>query len=205
MKRMKLQFGVSPFFFLVLVSILFACGEDQKQENAGESALNEDYDQFQGFNMRDYDIPITLMLPDETANIGASTKPEVIHPEDGYKWEIKVGNNFSLFIEDWGDVDDRIESRKKELKDLPFYEIKYLVDEPDFIMYEQNLKVDGNKNAAASVGVPHKSYHVYGQKEINGITYLFQSREEGCEKLIIELMGKSIRSVQPIKDPSANS
>ena len=192
--------------FRFLIALLFAsslafvsCGDSSDKEGSEDIDLTEDYDQFQGFSMKEFDIPITIMLPDETANIGASTKPEVIHPEDGYKWELKVGNNFSLFIEDWGDVDDRIESKKKELKDLSFYDVKYLIDEKDFIMYERVLKVDGNKNAASTVGVAHKSYHVYGQKEINGITYLFQSREEGGEKLIIDYMAKSIKSVEPIK------
>ena len=31
--------------------------------------------------MKNNDIPITIMVPDETANIGASTKPEVLHAE----------------------------------------------------------------------------------------------------------------------------
>ncbi len=194
----KHRFFTTFSMILCILSLsLVSCKGTEDVED--EEILSEDYDQFQGFSLKEYDIPATIMLPDETANIGTSTKPEIIHPEDGYKWELKVGNNFSIFIEDWGDVDDRIESKKKELKDLTFYDVKYLIDEKDLIMYERNLKVEGNKNAAASVGVSHKSYHVYGQKEINGITYLFQTREEGCEKLIVDFMTRSIKSVKAVK------
>jgi hypothetical protein len=59
--------------------------------------------------------------------------------------------------------------------------------------------VDGKKGVSNSVGVPHKTYHVYGQKVINDITYVFRSRDEGYEKVIIDLMAKSIKSVKPLE------
>jgi hypothetical protein len=194
----------SKIFFIPIYAILFglvlvSCkGESNNQKQSDEFAQEEDYYEFQGFNLKDYDLPIMIMLPDETANIGASTKPEIIHAEDDFKWEIILGSNFHLLIDDWGDYTDMVASRKNELKELGFYKIKYLVDEKDFIFYEQELKVDGSKKAPASVGVPHKSYHVYGQKIIDGVTYVFRSRDEGYEKVIIELMAKSIKSIKPM-------
>ena len=92
-----------------------------------------------------------------------------------------------------------VETRKKELKDLDFYKIKYIIDEKDFILYEQELMPKGSAKASNTVGVPHKSYHVYGEKVIDGITYVFRSLDEGSEKIIIELMAKSIKSVKPLK------
>jgi hypothetical protein len=95
-----------------------------------------------------------------------------------------------------------VSSEKKRLAGLNFYKIKYLVDEKDFILYERELKVDGKKGASSSVGVEHKTYHVYGQKVIDGITYVFRSRDDGFEKIIIDLMAKSIKSVKPLKGNS---
>ena len=66
-------------------------------------------------------------------------------------------------------------------------------------MYEQKLVVKGSKKAAPTVGVEHRSFHVYGQKTIDGVTYELRSRDEGYEKVIIELMAKSVRSFKPIK------
>lgn len=197
---MKLKFIFIPFAILCIV-VLSSCGGNVNNDiqSTEEIVLDDDYYEFQGFNLKKYDIPVMIMLPDETANIGASTKPEVIHAEDDFKWEIIVGSNFHLLIDDWGDYTDMVKSRKKELKELDFYKIRYLIDEKDFILYEQELIPKGSKKAAKTVGTLHKSYHVYAQKVIDGVTYVFRSRDEGFEKLIIELMAKSIKSVKPLK------
>lgn len=179
----------------ILVTPLTRCGDSAKDGELTDEELYE----FQGFSMKPYDIPIMIMLPDETANIGASTKPEVVHEEDGFQWHLSVGPNFEMVIDDWGADREMVSSRKKELAQHNFYKIKYLVDEKDFILYEQVLKVDGKKGVSKSVGVEHKTYHVYGQKVVNGITYVFRSRDEGYEKVIIDLMAKSIKSVKGLK------
>lgn len=198
-----INFRIIIFSTIILTSFFSftSCGGGKKEESKNTSGLNidDDYYEFQGFSLKDFDIPAIIMLPDETANIGASTKPEVIHAEDDFKWEVIVGQNFHLLIDDWGDYTDMVVSRKKELKELEFYKINYLIDEKDFILYEQELKVDGSAKASSEVGVPHKSYHVYAQKVIDGVTYVFRSSDEGFEKMIIELIAKSIKSVKPLK------
>jgi len=188
------------YIFLFSSLVLVSCGGKEKPvEEPKDSGivLNEDYYEFQGFSMKPFDIPIMIMLPDETANIGASTKPEVIHTMDDFKWELLVGSNFEMLVDDWGDYTDMVVTRKKELEALDFYKIKYLVDQNNFIMYEQELMPKGLK-ATNSVGVLHKSYHVYAEKVIDGVTYVFRSKDEGAERLIIELMAKSIKSVKPL-------
>lgn len=180
---------------------LFNCGGD---ENGGDEVIeDEELYEFKGFSLKEYDIPATIMLPDETANIGASTTPEIIHAEDDFKWELIVGPNFHMIIDDWGDDRVMVSAEKKRLEGLNFYKIKYIENKSDFIYYERILKVEGEKSAPKSVGLEHKSYHVYGQKVIDGITYVFRSRDEGFEKVIINLMAKSIKSVKPIKKSAA--
>ncbi len=198
---MKLRLLFIPLVTVISLLLFSSCGDNVKndmQDNSG-ILLNDDYYEFQGFSLKKYDIPAMIMLPDETANIGASTKPEITHAEDDFKWELEVGSNFHMLIDDWGDYTDMVETRKKELKDLDFYKIKYIIDEKDFILYEQELMPKGSAKASNTVGVPHKSYHVYGEKVIDGITYVFRSLDEGSEKIIIELMAKSIKSVKPLK------
>ena len=198
---------LKPLYFKALIFIgiiggitLFsACGDDPKDQNDGEIVVDDDYYEFQDFSMVKYGIPAIISLPDETANIGASTRPEVIHIESDIKWEIKVGPNFQLLIEDYADITDLIEVEKKELAEQSFFKIKYLIDEEDLILYERTLLVKGTKKASPKVGIEHKSYHVYGQKIVDGITYELQSREDGYEKMIIELMAKSVKSFKPKK------
>lgn len=190
------KFNLFVFLFLSILAIT-SCSD--KTENGVLSEDDELYE-FKGFSLKEYDIPATIMLPDETANIGASTRPEIIHAEDDFKWELIVGPNFHMIIDDWGDDRTMVSSEKERLAGLNFYKITYLVDQDDFIVYERILKVDGEKAAPKTVGLEHKSYHVYGQKVIDGITYVFRSRDEGYEKVIIDLMAKSVKSVVGIME-----
>ena len=148
--------------------------------------------------MKSYGMPAMILLPDETANIGASTKPEEVHIDGDFIWNIYVGPNFELHIEDFGDYTDLVDYKVKELKEQDVFDISYLVNEKDIIVYESSLNVRGSKNASPTVGVKHKSFHVYAQKIIKGITYELRSRDEGYDRRIIDLMAKSIRSFKRI-------
>jgi hypothetical protein len=178
---------------LLSVSISSCDGEVESEEDG--LIIEDNYDSFQSFDLKPFDVPASIMLPDETANIGASTRPEVMHKEGGFKWDIVVGPNFKVHIEDWGANKNLVEEKKKQLKELEIFDINFLVDEPDFLIYQLKLKVDGATNAPKTVGVPHQAYHVFAEKVIDGITYEFRSPDDGYEKVIIELMAKSIRSV----------
>ncbi len=200
-KRSLKQFLSYGLFSFLLIGALFSsCGGGEKPAKEDGVTLDDDYYEFKGINLKEYGIPAIIMLPDETANIGASTKPEIIHADGDFIWDINVGSNFNLHIEDYGDYTDMVEYKKKELKEQEVFSINYLIDEKDLIVYERKLIVKGSKKASPKVGVEHKSYHVYGQKIIDGITYELRSRDEGYEaKNIIELMAKSIKSFKPIK------
>lgn len=193
----------SVFYSSLLVFLTFFLANCGSKNTDSDVLEDEELYEFKGFSLKEYDIPATIMLPDETANIGASTNPEVIHEEDNFKWELIVGPNFHMIIDDWGDDREMVSSEKKRLEGLNFYKIKFIENKPDFIFYERILKVDGDKLAPKSVGLEHKSYHVYGQKVIDGITYVFRSRDEGFEKVIVDLMAKSIKSIKPTKKSAA--
>lgn len=179
---------------VLLGSSLQSCSGNRDSE---DTDTLEDYYEFKAFDLTDYELPATIMLPDETASIGASTKPEVLHKETDFYWDISVGQNFQIHIEDYGDNKDLVVREKNKLADFSFYDINYWLEEDNLIIYEKKLKVRGNAKAPNTVGVEHVSYHVYGCKEINGVFYELRSRDEGVEKPIVELMAKSIRSFQP--------
>jgi hypothetical protein len=89
-------------------------------------------------------------------------------------------------------------NKKKELKEQhKFFQIKYLIDEPQLLLYERKLIVKGDKNASPKVGFDHITYHVYGEKIIDGITYELRSKDAGFsadQKHIAEMMAKTIKS-----------
>lgn len=185
--------------FLILTLITFGCKNAEK-ETEKDLDLAENYDNFQKFDLQPFNIPATLMLPGPTANIGASLHPSVDYSEGGFKWDVSVGPNFQLHIEDWGANTNLVAEKKKKLADLEMYDIHYIVDDPDMIIYKASLKVDGIPNAPKTVGVPHREYHVYAERIINDIYYEFRSPDEGYEdKRIIEFMAKTIQSVKEHK------
>ena len=203
MKQMlfKRFFSFAPMTILFVGLLISSCDDDSKNDGQKVEDINldDDYYEFKGISLKEFGIPAMMMLPDETANIGASTKPEILHADGDFIWDINVGPNFNLHIEDYGDYTDMVDYKKKELKKQDLFKITYLINEKDLILYERTLIVKGSKKASPTVGVEHKSYHVYGQKIINGITYELRSRDEGYEKMIIELMAKSIKSFKPAK------
>ena len=194
LRQLMLVIGLSSFGLGV-----FSCGSKEASSETATVKLDEDYYEFRGISLTPYDIPAMIMLPDETANIGASTRPEITHP-DSFLWSITLGAKFKLYIEDFGDYRNRVSNKKKELKEQTLFKINYLFQSDDLIVYERTLIVRGSKQASPSVGIEHKSFHVYGQKIVDGITYELRSRDEGCSKNIAVLMAKSIKSFKALEN-----
>jgi len=191
------RFSSLALLFSLVLSGLNSCGTEDVPKEKSTIKLDEDYYEFRGISLNQYDIPAMIMLPDETANIGASTRPEIAHP-DSFLWCITLGAKFKLYIEDFGDYRNRVSNKKKELKEQTFFNIQYLYQSSDLIVYERTLIVRGSKQASPAVGIEHKSCHVYGQKIIDGITYELRSKDEGCSKNIAVLMAKSIKSFKAL-------
>ncbi|MFT5778275.1 MAG: hypothetical protein ACI837_001231, partial [Crocinitomicaceae bacterium] len=151
---------LKSLFALSLVGAMFfvsSCDEDPIDPDGDEIVVDDDYYEFQDFILSDFDIPAKISLPDETANIGASTHPAVVHDES-FKWEINVGPNFQLFMEDFGSIEGLVKEKKEDLAAQTFFKIRYLIDEKDMILYERTLMVSGDKKASPTVGVEHRTY-----------------------------------------------
>ena len=99
--------------------LVSSCSSDSS--DIEDIELSEEYYEFQDFNLSDFEIDGFISLPDETANIGASTTPEITHVQSDIKWEIKVGQNFTLLIEDYADINDLVSVEKKLLAERTFY------------------------------------------------------------------------------------
>jgi hypothetical protein len=170
-------------FFLVFSWIVVgACTSSTKNDF--------DYVQYERFDLRPYDIDAQLMLPDATAGIGTSLKPEVNYEEGGFRWELNVGRQFQLLIEDYGDNALRFEEfKRKLLKPSKFFHYKIIKEEPHLLIYQRVVK--GN-----FVQTDNKKYHIYALKKINDIYYEFMSPEAGERKKVIDFMYHSIQSFQ---------
>lgn len=180
--------------------ILSACGGGQSSKENTKirveySPEEEDLYNFEAFNLKPYGIEAMVYLPDESASIGTSTDPEILHEIDGFEWDLIVGPNFHLKIEDWGD--DSFEEFVAEIENQKVYTIEFIAKEDNFVFYKATLKT-GGKETSEKVGVEHQRYHVAAQHTIGGINYVFRSSDEGCAEDIAEYMAKTVRSVKEL-------
>ena len=203
-ERIRLFFEVKKYTiigFCAIALVLFvSCSNDNQHTKNNEN--REEYLEFRALYLSQVGLPAMLMIPDETANIGATTEPEIIHEENDFLWTIKAGPNFTLRIEDFGDYSKRLSDKKQELKEQNKFAIRYLINQKDLIVYEQTLIVNGLKNAPPQVGIEHTSLHVIGQSKIDGIYYELRSPDKGYPKYqrnLVNLMAKSIQSFKASK------
>lgn len=203
-ERIRLFFEVKKFstraFYAIGIVLFASCGTDNQPNKDNEKT--EEYLEFRPLYLSKVGLPAMLMIPDETANIGATTEPEIIHEENDFLWTIKAGPNFTLRIEDFGDYGKRLADKKQELKEQNKFAIRYLINRKNVIVYEQTLIVNGLKNAPPQVGIEHSSLHVLGQSKIDGIYYELRSPEKGYPKYqrqLVNLMAKSIQSFKASK------
>jgi hypothetical protein len=92
-----------------------------------------------------------------------------------------------------------VSEKKKELKNKDWFEIKYLVNKKNIIVYQKKLKVKGVNNASSKVGVEHVSFHVYAEKLIDGINYELRNSDDGNSQEMVRWIAKSIKSFKPLK------
>ena len=194
---MKFKFIIYSLFISCLTLTACSNSSDSKEQEGIDEALLD----FNKFSLKSFDIPATILLPDETSNIGASTKVEVTHTEGDFLWDLKVGPNFELVINDWGNDKEILNAEVKKLKNLDFYNVKFLKKTATTLVYERTLNVNGKKNTPKSVGIEHKSYHLFMTKTIQNIIYTFETNEGGSTKEIVELQEKCINSIYEINNP----
>jgi hypothetical protein len=186
-------------FFSFFIIFIFSCSDRDLKISNEQAFFDNDYYEYKGINFQKFAIPAMIMVPDETANIGTSTDVYIIHTENDFKWELQMGEKYIIHIEDYGDNKNLVAKKKKELEDKNWFEVKYLVDQKDFLVYQKRLKVKDVNKATSKVGVEHISYFVYAVKNIDGITYELRNQDEGNELEITRWIAKSIKSFKPLK------
>ncbi|MBI3136201.1 MAG: hypothetical protein HYZ14_16115 [Bacteroidetes bacterium] len=183
---------------LASFSILFltACGGNgENPETAGNGDTSTvDFSDMDEMSLQSEGLNMQIMLPNVASSTGASIEPTVEHFDGDYLWDVKIGNQFHLIIEDFGKEKNKVAEEKKRIEGLnKIFIVEYLIDEPAIIMYKRELhEGQGGKT----------TYHCYGETVIDGYTYVLRSHEDGNFKPIIEDMVKTIRSAKQIEKAS---
>jgi hypothetical protein len=181
-------------FILSIVSIGFlaSCGggEDTKpKEDSGQESL--DLEGFEALNLAEYDINVSIMLPTKETALG-TVKPQVTHEDGGFKWDLSIGPNFSMTIEDFGSESELVKRHKERLGEKEFFHIEYLTEEDNVVLYKRKLKYDGKVEESEKKNI----YYVFGEFQIGNVNYIVKSAEEGMFKPDAEEMMNTIKSIK---------
>lgn len=187
MKKLIVLAAFLPF-------LMVSCGgdgNDGSNEDANGDSLALSFDDMNEISLASDGLNLSLMLPEVASSTGNSIDPKIEHEAGDYLWYLTIGPRFELIIEDFGKEKNKTVNEKKRLLELDkIFDYEFIVDEPKLMMYQRTLhEGQGGK----------KSYHCYGEVEVEGYTYVLRSEDEGALRPIIEDMVKTIRSAKAIQ------
>lgn len=176
-------------FSLLLLSACGSSGETTDTTDATDTST-VDFSDMNEMSLEGEGLNMQIMLPNVASQTGASIEPTIEHFDGDYLWDVKIGPQFHLIIEDFGKEQNKVSEEKKRLDGLQrIFVTEYIIDEPKLIMYKRELhEGQGGKT----------TYHCYGETTVDGYTYVLRSHEDGNFKPIIEDMVKTIRSAKQI-------
>ena len=194
-KQMKMVtltwcFMKNKITFILLLCLLLSCTVDSVEGD--EVQVKIDYYQFREINLDSVGIPASIMIPNETAGIGASFAPKILHDDGGFKWHINVGRHFNVLIEDYGDYQYLMPEFLRRINTKDIFNIEIIEESSDYILYKRELKAVPNQQT---------TYHIYGVKYLNGVYYEFTNKEEGDSKKVIDFIVKSFLSFKILNNP----
>ncbi len=176
-------------FSLLLLTACGGSGETTETTDATDTST-VDFSDMDEMSLESEGLNMQIMLPNVASQTGASIEPTIEHFDGDYLWDVKIGPQFHLIIEDFGKEQNKVSEEKKRLDGLQrIFVTEYIIDEPKLIMYKRELhEGQGGKT----------TYHCYGETTVDGYTYVLRSHEDGNFKPIIEDMVKTIRSAKQI-------
>ena len=175
-------------FLTVGVFIASACSSKGTRGNNGKPQEGDAYFQFKRVDLSPFGLSATIMIPDETAKIGAAYQVNVDNIDD-FKWRVSAGPHFELYLEDWGENQEKLERFRESLKEDEVFTRTILTDEKNCVLYKQELKKNVQNETQK-----HESFHVFGFIKIGNIHYEIRNKTEGDSQKTAQLMMKSIHS-----------
>lgn len=173
---------------VVLAVTLFACGNaatEETESTSVETAVESTENNYEGMEMVDlngYDIPASIYIAD-----GSKGKPD-FRTTGWESLEIEVGKNFGIEIIPFGLT---VAEKRTELEGDLVYEIEYLEEAPDKIVYRKTIK---DSEVEPEV-------HFFFNKDLNGDNYTVKSLNKPYNKREIENMMIAAKSLSA-KDPA---
>jgi hypothetical protein len=182
MKKIFLSIATCALLFAVACDTPASKETEKETTDSAEEGKAADeegsYENMNTVNLSEYDVFGSVKIPDESQG-----KPEIKTTAAG-STVVKVGNKYAIEIIPFG---MSLQEKKDELNDDLVYEVNYLEEKADYIIYEKTI--------ADSEVEPE--VHFYLIKDLNGEIYGIQNvnKQAFSEKAIRDML-HSAKSLQ---------
>lgn len=184
---------------LTLGVLIVRCSSGNKKEgglNVVYADEGKGLENYKAFDLRPYQINALIFLPGPGTSVGSAFDPVISHNIGDFHWDISLGKDFHIHIEDWGN-ENAFKNKLAALSEQDIFTINFIQKTDSFAYYEKTLNADGIKGRD-EVGTQHSTYHVMALHTIDGVNYLFSTDKEGAKKDVASMMAKSVMNVEKI-------
>lgn len=127
------------FYFLLISLFLISCGGEETQKPEPE-VIPEN---IKKTDLTEFEFPFFIYTEKIKDQNGVPFNLEVIHEEAGLDWEIILGNEFNMMIEDWGNEKKNPLAEIQRMEELEqHYEYKYIDKGDNFVLYSKGIPGD---------------------------------------------------------------
>lgn len=189
---MKKLFGL---LFISASLSLVSCGGDSKDggKNGEGDSTEVDNGELDLTGMQEHDMSgvglnVKLMVAEEMSpnNVPFPVVDSVLI--EGISWMVCVGEKYCITLEEADGSGKYLDKEKKRLESTGIFDLKYLVEKGDAVLYEATLKNEAGTKPF---------YHVFGVVKIEGKDFILKSSEAGeFNKGQAERMYKTIQALK---------
>lgn len=167
---------MKKLFFLLLMApavMMNSCGGETKTDGKdGDSAATSDVD-YTG--MKEHDLSANglntkMMVPELSSSTGELLPVDVSKNEDLLTWEISIGAEYHLLIEEVDGEGNYLQREKDRLKNDGVFTIEYIKQEADKMLYKASLPNESGQR---------DYYHAFGLVKIGNVEYIVKSFDMG--------------------------
>ena len=193
------------FLFVCVFGLtLVSCSSDEGETEKSAKEETVDYSEMSVLTMDTFNLDLKMMVPNVSDNAGGFLPCKMEEVDAGSKWKLSISLNnrikYALFIEDAkfeyemakeaGTEPNLLAEKKEELAGIPHYEVEYLEETPDYMLYKISIPTDPTI----------KPWHqVFGMVPGNETVYKVYSddmiQEEFAPKPRADKMLRTIRSM----------
>lgn len=163
------------FLFLMAPAVMFnSCGGETKSDGKdGDSTASTEEVDYTGMHEHDLSsngLNTKIMVPELLSPTGEKLPVDIAKNEDLLTWEITIGTEYHLIIEEVDGEGNYLQREKDRLKNDGVFVVEYIKEDANKMVYKASLPNEAG---------PRDYYHAFGVVKINNVEYIVKSFDMG--------------------------